>query len=370
MFTKITHPTLVALALLFLSISWSDLAIAEETPEPAAEQAPEPAAEEAPPLEDIPPASPAPTFEDAISFQSAIEIELGLRLFDEGDDYRAITALKRHRLLAATPQADHLTNLLIGDIYRRNQHEELAISHFWQASEVAATFSPRHSLASYHLGLQEVCTTMGAYAFCYPRLQELEESLHEYNEPHLQDLARYHRYFIETVLQSPPQSWESFADPSLERAAQELLSRQELFDRLPLKSPALAGTLSAIIPGAGQLYLGRWVDALLAIGFTGIFAGATAYSHFGLKNIPLTITSGLFTLSFYAGNITNAVVDARRINANRYEDYFQSLHQDLWPRLFLQVQDNQVDYQYRFDWPGILDDQDLSTEPPPIPDLL
>lgn len=345
--------------------------VASAEQEPAAKEQTPDTPDLSPEIESsIKPEASSHTFEEALRFQSAMEIEIGLRLFDEGDDYRAITALKRYQLLAATPEADHLTYLLIGDIYRRNQHHDLAIRHFWDASKAAASYSPLHTLASYHLGLQEVCTSMGAYAYCYPQLKELEDTLRQENQPRLLDLARYHRYFIETLHQSPPQNWEPFADPALERATNELVERQELLDRLPLKSPALAGTLSALLPGAGQLYLGRWTDALLAFSFTALFAGATAYSHFGLDSLPFTITSGLLTLGFYSGNITNAVVDARRINATRYEDFFDTLHQDLWPRLYLKVDQNEVDYDYRFDWPGLLDEQDLSHQPPPIPTIL
>ena len=48
------------------------------------------------------PGTEAPDFETFLSWQASAEIEIGLRLFDEGDDYRAITSLKRFRLLSGT----------------------------------------------------------------------------------------------------------------------------------------------------------------------------------------------------------------------------------------------------------------------------
>ncbi len=310
-----------------------------------------------------------PTFDEHVDHQAAIEIELGLQLYNEGDDYRAITALKRHRLLAGDVESDHLTHLLIGDIYRRNDYPQLAIRHFWDGARFAdelGTTSP----GAYHLGVQEVCVTLGAYPNCHGMLEEIEASAAEADNEFFEELAAYQREFVEFVLRIPADGEPDFADPRLQRAAFELRDRNEVFDDLNTKSPVAAGILSALVPGAGQAYVGRWADAALAIGTTGTFAGATAYSHFGLENLPLTIISGVLTAGFYSGNIANAVVDARRHNAALYDDFFDSLHRDLWPRLRLRIEDNEVDYDYEFDWPGRIDLDDQTPEQPPIPDML
>lgn len=305
-----------------------------------------------------------------LSFQSAVEMEIGLRLYQEGDDYRAITSLKRYRLLSASPDADYLSHLIIGDIYRRNEYPSLALRHFWDASRAGVELDQSRALQAYHLGLQEICVSMRAYPNCHPMLRDLEEGFEEIDHVEGAELARYHRRFVEFVLRAPPSLDEDFSDPALQRAARELHDRHQVFDDLPLRRPALAGILSAIIPGAGQAYNGRWLDAALALGFTGLFAGATAYSYLGLDSIPLTVTSGIFALGFYSGNITNAIVDARRHNASVYDDFFEGLHEDLWPRHRFFVDDGEVHYDYRFDWPGRVEPTPEDVEPPPIPGML
>lgn len=355
--TKSACTALMALCLpLFLALP----AAAQDEPAPPVvdDGAEEPSADE-----DAP--QPAPTeapdaFEKHLNMEAAIEVEIGLRLFEEGDDYRAITALKRYRLLADSRDADRLANLIIGDIYRRNEFDDLARRHF-----LAAHRADPDDLGARHLGIQQLCVALKAYATCRPELDELRQDAAD-NHPELAELASYHGEFVDFVMGYQQRDGPDFRDPNLQRAALELRSRADVFDELPMKSPLGAGLLSALIPGLGQAYVGRWADAGLAFASTGILAGATSYSYFGLESLPLTIASGLLTLGFYSGNIANAVVDARTHNARLYDDFFDGLHRDLWPRLYLEVDDNEIDYDYRFDWPGLMEpeSEDERSAPP------
>lgn len=307
-------------------------------------------------------------FDEHLEFRSAVEIELGLRLYDEGDDYRAISSLKKYRLLADEPRADRVAHLLIGDIYRRNEYPQLAIEHYQSASQAALEVGDA-DFGAHLLSIQEMCASLKAYATCHPMLRQFEEAVDADDEA-VAEVARFQREFVEMVLGQPPRADLGFDDPGLARASAELVERQELFDQLPTKSPVVAGILSAVIPGAGQAYVGRWFDGALALGMTGLFAGATAYSHFGAESVPMTVASGLLTAGFYTGNIANAAVDARRHNAQLYDDFFDTLHRDLWPRLYFRVDGEDVDYDYRFDWPGHVDPDEQTTEPAPIPGML
>lgn len=77
-------------------------------------------------------------------------------------------------------------------------------------------------------------------------------------------------------------------------------------EKLDKSSPALAGALSALLPGLGQAVRGQWIDSAWAAGLSlapGIVAylalGASAWATFGL--------TALIALAFYGGNIYNAV---------------------------------------------------------------
>lgn len=98
-------------------------------------------------------------------------------------------------------------------------------------------------------------------------------------------------------------------------------------DHLPRKTPALAGTLS-IIPGAGQLYCGRYEDALAAL----IVNGGLFWAAYESFDNDLNALGGLLTLAglgFYAGNIYGAVSSAHKYNQRERKSFIEQLRQHL-----------------------------------------
>ena len=88
----------------------------------------------------------------------------------------------------------------------------------------------------------------------------------------------------------------------------EILRR---YDALRRKSPFLAGALSAVVPGLGRVYLGRWPDGLLSfllVGTTGALAAQGFYEE-GRGSVRGWILGGVAAL-LYAGNIYGSAVGA------------------------------------------------------------
>lgn len=82
----------------------------------------------------------------------------------------------------------------------------------------------------------------------------------------------------------------------------------------PYKSPALAGLLSAVIPGSGKMYVGEWGDGITALVVTSLFA-FLAYDNFCAEH---TTRAWIFTglgAFFYAGNIYGSIASAQIFNA-------------------------------------------------------
>lgn len=82
---------------------------------------------------------------------------------------------------------------------------------------------------------------------------------------------------------------------------------------LPSKSPWLAGGLSALVPGAGSAYGGRWSEAALAFFINALFIGATLEAV-REDDDGLALVLGIGALAFYAGNIYAAVNGAHKFN--------------------------------------------------------
>ena len=83
------------------------------------------------------------------------------------------------------------------------------------------------------------------------------------------------------------------------------------------KSPALAGAMSAVVPGAGKWYAGRKDEAIVSFLTVGVFAGLTAECW--VKKGPKdwrTIVFGTLGSLFYIGNIYGSYVSVGIYNDN------------------------------------------------------
>jgi len=105
--------------------------------------------------------------------------------------------------------------------------------------------------------------------------------------------------------------------PGLYRSpSEEILSVLDRIPRLPYRSPVLAGVLSALVPGAGQLYAGETKDALLSFLVNGALIAATYEAFdkqvYGVGGVACVVAAG-----FYAGNLYGAVNSAHHANRDR-----------------------------------------------------
>ncbi|MBU2644530.1 tetratricopeptide repeat protein [bacterium] len=90
------------------------------------------------------------------------------------------------------------------------------------------------------------------------------------------------------------------------------------------KSPWVAGTLSAVIPGSGSFYTGRYLEGTYAFFLTSLFWLATV-DAIASEDRALTGLFGFFTLAFYGGNIYTAVNSAHKYNDQLESDDLQRL---------------------------------------------
>ena len=79
------------------------------------------------------------------------------------------------------------------------------------------------------------------------------------------------------------------------------------------KSPWLAGTMSAAIPGSGSFYSGRYIEGTYAFFLTFLF-GLAAHDAVQNDQPELATVFGFFTLTFYGGSIYTAVNSVHKTN--------------------------------------------------------
>lgn len=100
------------------------------------------------------------------------------------------------------------------------------------------------------------------------------------------------------------------------------LKAMEAPPSLPEKSPFLAGSLSAVLPGAGSFYTGRVAEGALALFLNAAMIYSTAEA---VKKERRTLGAflGTFALAFYGGSIYAAANGAHKFNSDAKAAYLK-----------------------------------------------
>lgn len=110
--------------------------------------------------------------------------------------------------------------------------------------------------------------------------------------------------FLALEAEQPAAARERFA-PLPETLRADLLATVDAVERRPQKSKVVAGTLSALLPGAGQLYVGRPGDALVAFTTNAVLIGGTVVAARRDQDAA-AIALGFVAFGFWNGNIYGA----------------------------------------------------------------
>ncbi len=244
--------------------------------------------------------------EERIVLDEAAVWDFAESLYRAGEYYRAISEYKRLiHFFPRSPQATE-AQLRIGLAYLQGAEPERALEHIAALREGPegpqdregpegpedTALAGRGDDLRYLLGLSLLERDRGRP---YPlRLEGIEAALAEFRAiasdwPERSRVAG----FVEAMEQPP---------------------------ELPEKSPFLAGTFSAVIPGTGSAYVGRWSEAALAFFLTGVFIYATVTS-FERDQVAAGTVFGALALAFYGGSIWAAVGGAHKFNDRHRTEY-------------------------------------------------
>ncbi len=104
----------------------------------------------------------------------------------------------------------------------------------------------------------------------------------------------------------------------ISKSLSEIVDRSLVFKR---KSPALAGILSAILPGSGKAYANRWKDGLISFVMTAT-TGFVAVRGFNRSNQSVyPWIMGTFFTVYYTGNIYGSVQAANKFNKSKEDEW-------------------------------------------------
>ena len=250
---------------------------------------------------------------EGIVLTDDVQMSLGEDFMAEGDYYRAITEYKKLTFLF--PDSDRLSEAFfqIGMAYYQGQDYKSAVKSFAKVRQIY-TVDHFNSAAFYEglsyskLGLPDNA------ALSFERSKLFDVSHPDAANAQLglslnaleKDNVAACRAELDDFLVSYP---EDERVPGVQ-ASFGLLDEYEL---QPRKSTALAGAMSAVIPGSGQMYAEHYKDGLMAFVVNGLFIAGTV-AAVDDENYALATIVGGIGLPFYVGNIYGAANASRKWN--------------------------------------------------------
>ncbi len=240
-------------------------------------------------------------------------------LFAEGDYYRAITEYKRY--LHMFPQAQERPRALlrIGQSYLAGERWEQAEQAL---QRLAREFPASRQAETASLLYAEIPFQQKDFPLARQRFLDLQKHS---ASPDLKREATYRAAWTLVEQDKYRAAASDLAQLDLP-AALQLAAAMEQMEHLPRKSPPLAGGLSALLPGAGQLYTERPKDAALAFGLNAAFI-LGAVEAWNNDNKVVAAILAFFEAGWYTGNIYNAANHAHKFNRDQREREKQKLRE-------------------------------------------
>ncbi len=244
------------------------------------------------------------------------------QLLREGEYFRAITEFRRFRFNYPDDPRQAMALFRVGQAFYRGQQYNEALQTFRDVIQ----FYPETPYG------RQAWLWQGESLLQQTQFDAAEQSYSTYieryaNAPAL-PYAQYQRGW--TLLYR--RQWRAAATElqqipdtsALYPAAQQLAVEVQEGSQRPKKSPFLAGTLSTLLPGAGQLYNGRLGDAVLTFLLNGLFIAGSieAIQH---DELAIAGVLSFFEAGWYGGNVYSAVNGAHKHNRHANEALIQDL---------------------------------------------
>ena len=271
-------------------------------------------------------AASTPTWAAPATIIITDEVQLGLgdAFMADSEYYRAITEYMKFLYLFPDSERKPYALLQIGMANYHGGEYRQAIEYF---ARVRATYSTEEfPAAAFYEGV------------CYEKIHQPDKSRDAFDRAFFFDpssdsaatalsgksLGKIEQGEIDEGRKVLGQRLALFPEaPEAEQTARAMALLDE-FQTRPRKSPALAGTMSAILPGSGQMYAGRYKDGMMSLLVNGLFIVGTA-AAINNENYAVAAIVGGVGLPFYFGNIYAASNAANKWNVSLRKDLHNNM---------------------------------------------
>ncbi len=243
-------------------------------------------------------------------------------LFENKDYYRAITEYKRFGYLFPESPLTLNVEYKIGLSYFKGKKYEEAAEYFNNISIMPEKNEiTKKALFKFADSYYKDKMYQAAAQKYRQFIKEYPDALEAHNAKYKTGWAYLHAGQYDDAKSSFREIGE---DNPFYTPASNLSIELDRFEALPQKSPVLAGALSAIIPGAGQLYCGYYQDAIVSFLINGVFIWGTV-ELIEDENYAAGGAVGFFAMMWYTGNVFGAVSGAHKYNRNIKSDFIKGL---------------------------------------------
>jgi TolA-binding protein/TM2 domain-containing membrane protein YozV len=243
-------------------------------------------------------------------------------LMREGEYFRAVTEYRRFLFAFPHDTRQAMVHFRIGlALYRGQQYDE--------AFQVFRDVAHRYPDSSYG---KQAWLWQGESLLRQTQYKAAEQLyaqlLEQFSDDEIGQLARYQRGWTLLYQRKWQEASQQFRqlrpESALFRVAHRLADEVLDGEHLPMKSPLVAGILSGLLPGSGQIYNGRMGDALLAFFLNGLFIAGIAQA---VTQGELAVAGVLsfFEAGWYAGNVYGAINGAHKHNRRAEENFLRNL---------------------------------------------
>lgn len=107
-----------------------------------------------------------------------------------------------------------------------------------------------------------------------------------------------------------------------------LIEQLKNMEALPRRSPAIAGTLSVLVPGSGQVYSGHIVDGIYAFVSVAVLGSASFY-YADQGRYEVAIPIGILGAFFYGNSIYQSIQNTLDFNRQQEQLFRNKLQQEI-----------------------------------------
>ena len=243
------------------------------------------------------------------------------QLLQEGDYYRAITEYKR--FISYYPQAPEIPDASIGiaNAYYKAEKYDDAIESY---RDFLAKYPENKNFDEAVLNLADSFIKTKRTDSAIILLDEIEEKMPGSSLAEKLKILLGKNMLKEGRFDDAEKELGKVKEKSGEKEeAEVLLESLKQMKGLELKSPLLAGLMSSVLPGAGQVYAGRKKDAIFSFLLNGLFTWGAVESFNRDIYVAGAILS-FFEFGWYTGNIYNAVSDTHKYNRKIQDDFLNN----------------------------------------------